>query len=247
MIISKKMPMLTSLLLLVLSWLIAIIGFAAGVWVIIQSPMQGADILKGIGVILFSFLLASVVRMLANIGQMLFELKDYSLGFQQVLQQNISLQFQYLNKNIESQAATMNQLLETNFNGINEGVFKQVESLKSGIDVTFREQVKDLNESVNQQLSAQAKVIRDGINEQLMLEIQQFNKNLNEHLTTQFQGLREGFRDVLSTQSEALKEKIQDLKDVNLQTNCDARETSENVFQIRSFFDEISKHLELRK
>jgi len=71
---TKKMP--STRILLILSWLIAIISFCLGGFFIFFKFYK--TVLLGLGfLILFGgIILAAVIRMLANIGQILFDLSD---------------------------------------------------------------------------------------------------------------------------------------------------------------------------
>jgi len=103
----NQKPMLTSSILLVFSWIIGSIGvILAGVY-IFSHHLGFWLIFKGILIVIACALLAAVVRMLGNIGQMLFELKDsiYTLrdiketaSHQRALAESIDLKLQSLNE-----------------------------------------------------------------------------------------------------------------------------------------------------
>lgn len=67
-----KMP--TTMLLLFFSWLITILGFLAGGYLIIFRPDGFNSLLSGLLILPGTFLLALIIRMLGNAGQMLFDI-----------------------------------------------------------------------------------------------------------------------------------------------------------------------------
>lgn len=71
----NKMP--TTMILLIFSWLTAFCGLIFGGYLIIFNFGKTSLLTRGILVLLGSLLLSTVIRMFANIGQMLFELKIF--------------------------------------------------------------------------------------------------------------------------------------------------------------------------
>lgn len=71
--IKDKIP--TTLILLLFSWLIAILGLIASIYLIIFNFKGVSSIANSSFILLGSLFLAVVTRMFANIGQMLFDLK----------------------------------------------------------------------------------------------------------------------------------------------------------------------------
>ncbi len=72
---TKQESMLNSVILLALSWVIAIGGGIAGVFFLLFYSQDLIVFLKGVALIFFCFVVAAATRMLANIGQLLFDMK----------------------------------------------------------------------------------------------------------------------------------------------------------------------------
>ena len=75
----KQKPMFNSVILLALSWVITILGIIIGVYLF--SAKDPAMFLQGLPTIFSLFVVAVVVRMLANIGQLLFDTKIIAEDF----------------------------------------------------------------------------------------------------------------------------------------------------------------------
>ncbi|MEI7750598.1 MAG: hypothetical protein WCJ71_00780 [Candidatus Omnitrophota bacterium] len=73
--IAKQRRMFNSVVLLVFSWGIAFSGALAGAYLLLFYPKNPELFLKGAAVIFSCLVLAAAVRMLANIGQLIFETK----------------------------------------------------------------------------------------------------------------------------------------------------------------------------
>lgn len=69
---TKKMP--TTIILLIFSWLIALAGLLKSLSLIVFHFKERASLFAGLWILLSSLLLAAVIRMFANIGQMIFDL-----------------------------------------------------------------------------------------------------------------------------------------------------------------------------
>ena len=105
----NKIPVV--LVLLVFSWIIATFGSLVGLYCIIYRVPDKNFTLIGIIFILVSLLVASIVRILANIGQIAFDLNNSFLLQMNNLNQNLSLQTQSLNQNLSLQTQSLSQNL----------------------------------------------------------------------------------------------------------------------------------------
>jgi len=94
---SDKMPSTTALL--VCSWIIAVFGFLGGLFLIISGFTEAVMLVKGFLIIAGSVVLAAVVRMFANIGQILFELNS-TAGKMNSIAERISCDSKDINQNI---------------------------------------------------------------------------------------------------------------------------------------------------
>lgn len=185
----KRTPAIV--VLSVSSWVIAIIGLVIGGFYYFTS------LEIGLGIVFGSIILAAVVRMLGNIGQMLFELSAYSLSFLKGIDRGTQDNFQHLQ--------SLNQSLKDNSWEINQ-------SLKDSFPVLLQS-FKDTTQTLQQ-------------------HIQEINQSLKDNSREIKQALQESFRDSGQTLQ---------------QINCDSRDMNKDIHDIRNFFEEIEKHLDLKK
>jgi methyl-accepting chemotaxis protein len=171
------MPM--TMALLVFSWLIAILGILAGGYLIIFKFGEINSLVRGLSISLGSLLLAAVIRMFSNIGQMLFDLKDFLFN-------------------------DLQTLIETS--------------------TTLSQEVKETREALSQSLL-----------------------NLNQDLKDQLQGQTTVLTEGLEGLDHSFSSELQSLKNNFEQTSCDSKDISQNIHQITTFFDQIERHLDLKK
>jgi hypothetical protein len=78
-----KMP--TTLILLYSAWLISIAGIVAGAYIIFTGGVGNPQaVVTGLAILLGSLFLSALVRMIGNIGQMLFDIKSFLYNNQRV-------------------------------------------------------------------------------------------------------------------------------------------------------------------
>lgn len=171
---SKKMP--TALMLLVLSYLIAILGLTGAGVLIVSRFGEVRSLIAGILILVGALSLAAALRMFANIGQILFELNTFLFNDLKSLLSGIT---QHI-KNIENDSKAAVQSLSQNIAGFRDDSHTQIENLRT--------------------------------------ELQK----------TQLQSL-----ETLKTQLEQL--------------GCDSKDISQNINQIKVFFEQIERHLDLKK
>ncbi|MBZ9577954.1 hypothetical protein KJA13_02860 [Patescibacteria group bacterium] len=92
----NKMPI--TMALLVFSWLIAISAISISGYLIIFKFGEVRSLIGGLSILLGGLLLAAVIRMLGDIGQMLFDLKDFLLID---FQKDLKTQLQSISNNCE--------------------------------------------------------------------------------------------------------------------------------------------------
>ena len=96
---SKENKMPTTKVLLAFSCLIAVLGLAISSYLLFAKPFGVISLVNSASVLLGSLLLAVIVRVIANIGQMIFDLK--TLLFELKLQQEqINCDSKDINQNI---------------------------------------------------------------------------------------------------------------------------------------------------
>lgn len=155
--IADKMPI--TIILLVFSYLAPVCGIAASVWFMFRYR-DPASLIYGFLILVGCLLLAALIRMFANIGQMIFDIR--------VDMQN---------------------------------------SLRA-----IQNSFKDTQDSFRQ-----ARESADARNEALIRNLQ------------------------------SIVEELQAVRDNFNQMNCDSRDMNQNIHQIRDFFEQIERHLDLKK
>lgn len=156
--ITNKMPI--TIILLFFSYLIAFCGIGSGVFWVFSQGRDISSFIYGLMILTGSLLLASLIRMFADIGQMIFDTRG-------------DLQDSF------SQAREFNQDLRN-----------QLQSIVQRVDQASR-------------------------------EAQELGKRLNQD----FAAIKNNFD----------------------QMNCDSRDMNQNIHQIRDFFEQIERHLDLKK
>ncbi|MFH1191637.1 MAG: hypothetical protein V1670_05530 [Candidatus Omnitrophota bacterium] len=88
------------------------------------------------------------------------------------------------------------------------------------------------------QLQAQADILAQNLQAllQRFSSFSQENKEINKDLKNQLQA-----------QADILAQNLQALKDSFEQMNCDTKDMNQNLNQIKTFFEQIERHLDLRK
>lgn len=91
-----KMP--TTFALLILSWLAAFFGFILSGYLVIFKSQEVNILIYGLSILLGSFILAATIRMFGNIGQMLFDIKNFLFNSNQTL----NSQFQSIHNELQN-------------------------------------------------------------------------------------------------------------------------------------------------
>ena len=163
----------TTIALLVFSWLIAISAISISGYLIIFKFGEARSLIGGLSILLGGLLLAAAIRMLGDIGQMLFDLKAFLINdFHRIRSQD---------------AREIREVLKRGF--------------------------FDLNQDLGTRL-----------------------QTLNQDLGTQLQTLNQD----LGTQLLSISNNCE-------QINCDLKDINQHIYQIKAFFEQIERHLDLKK
>ena len=187
---ANKMPITKALLFF--SYLIAACGLGIGVggsWMLFKSKDMNSFIC-GFFILIGSLFLAALIRMFADIGQIIFDLR--------VDIQNSS------------------------------------------------RQANALNEKLNKELRDQLQLQADALNQELQTLIGRLDKASHDSDALD-QKLNKELRDQLQLQANELIQKIAVIKDNFNQMNLNSKDMNQNIHQIRVFFEQIEKHLNLKK
>jgi len=159
------------------SYIVALAGLAISASVIIFDHTGARSFILGFLILLASLLIACLVRMLANIGQVLFDFKDLEYQKLDAMSQNAR------------QAEKQNLRLIAE----NQALYLKLEALLSSI--------------------------KDGLS---------------------------SIKDGSNNSARFILEDLQMLKNNLEQINCDSKDMAQNIHQIKSFFEQIERHLELK-
>jgi len=174
-----KDKMLVTKVLLVFSCLIASSGigvFAGGLWLFFRFKGTGAFAFA-FCILIICLFLAAMVRMFANIGQILFDLRS---DFQRVSKDSSELE-QKLNQELlnqlELQANSLNQNIQANSNTLNHKLQNQIDILNRELRAIigrFQESLSAVNE-----LSKKFSAVRDSFG-QMNCDSKDMNKNIRQ-------------------------------------------------------------------
>ena len=103
----NKMP--TTILLLGFSWLVVILGFFAGGYLIISGPKEFNSLISGLSILLGTLFLALIIRMFGNAGQILFDLLRETQDLKSLLKQ-MDCHSKDINQNINRITAFFEQI-----------------------------------------------------------------------------------------------------------------------------------------
>lgn len=214
----KNKPMPTTLILLFFSWSFAFLGLTAGIYYIILH--NNAILVKGWFYLFAGLFLSIIIRTLANISQIFFDSK----AIFQKLTTIISFEHQGLKQNLNALAAdaggTKNAV---------QLLLKKIEYL-SAISLEIRDiatWIKDI--------SLESKDIS-----QVTQDISGETKNI---IITSFSS----FMQDMNSLNQFISSELQEHKNVLEQMNCDSKDINQNINQIKLFFEQIEKHLDLKK
>ena len=170
--IANRMPI--TIILFLFSYLIAFCGIGSGVFWVFSKGRDISSFIYGLMILTGSLLLASLIRMFADIGQMIFDTRGD-------LQDSFS-------------------------------------------------QAREFNQDLRNQLQLQADLLKQNL--QASREAQELDKRLSQDLRNQLQSIAQDF--------SAIKNNFD-------QMNCDSRDMNQNIHQIRDFFEQIERRLDLKK
>ncbi|MBL7197361.1 MAG: apolipoprotein A1/A4/E family protein [Candidatus Omnitrophica bacterium] len=219
---TDKMPLTKALL--ISSWIIAVSAIIIGGYVSIRGFGGVQSLISAFLISLGGLLLACVIRMFANIGQMIFDLKYFIFN-------NLQSLIQTLNQDLNTHLQTLNQDLNTHLQTLNQDLNTHLQSLNQDLNTHLQ--------SLNQDLNTQLQSLNQDLNTQL--------QSLNQDLNTQLQTLNQDLNTQLQTLNQDLNTQLQTVSNNCEQINCDSRDISQNMHQIRTFFEQIERHLDLKK
>ncbi len=186
----NKMPV--TLVLLVFSLVWAILGFLQGAHFIFKAGNNKA-LIQGLGVLLLSLTVASLIRMFANIGQMIFDFNKNLLLYSQKL----SMKIDELTSNIGSRIDNLSDNIEERIDNLENNVEVEIDNLRNSSKKNLEEteeKIDSLNSSL-QKLSDEVKLLRNSADS----------------------------------------------------ISCDSKDINQNISNIKVFFEQIEKHLDLKK
>ena len=222
----SRMP--TTIAALSLSWIVALIGLLSGLYLIFNT-LSVNGLIIGISVLLAGLLLGVATRILANIGQMAFEMQRFvitSFSSFSRQQDNIVTSINNLSLSLTNHL----QNLDAKLKSIDDNVPHLINSLNDNMHSNINNLSLSLTNHL-QNLDAKLKSIDDNVPPLI--------NSLNESLTNALENV--------ITQLKSMYDELYSLKDAFVQANCDSRDINQNIYAIKDFFEKIEKHLDLRK
>lgn len=232
-----RMP--TTLALSVFSLLITILGLGIGCYLIFFNFGNIISLKHGYLILLGSLLLAVLIRMLGNMGQMLFDLR------MELQKQSLSINndLRVLFERNERLVGLLNDKFEKVCQYIRDGgisLNQNLSFLNNNIKAELQEHTKYLH-LLSDKFENLSKNLKEG-NESVIQNIREGIKNNREGSESVIQNIREQNK-YLYISLEKFTKISQDLELLN----CDSKDLSHNLNEIKNFFAQIEKHLDLKK
>jgi len=252
-----KDKMLVTKVLLVFSCLIASSGigvFAGGLWLFFRFKGTGAFAFA-FCILIICLFLAAMVRMFANIGQILFDLRsdfqrvskdssELEQKLNQELLNQLELQANSLNQNIQANSNTLIHKLELQANSLVKELQAVISTLQQGSHDS-----SELEQKLNQELLNQLELQANSLNQNIQANSNTLNHKLQNQidiLNRELRAIIGRFQESLSAVNE-LSKKFSAVRDSFGQMNCDSKDMNKNIRQIKDFFERIERHLDLKK
>jgi len=254
----KRMP--TTLLLMVFSWLAVFGGVSTVIFFKLAKYKDDNFLISSLLVILGSMLLAAILRMFGNIGQMVFDstknlkvLLDENKRAKDVLNEAIiglgraiSNDLKVLSNNLtisHEESRSAKDVLNEAIIGLGRAISNDLKVLSNNLTISHEENLKVLNTACEQfgcdlkDLSQNAFRIKSILEQEdikeVILELQRSISNSLEVLSNNLITSHEENLKVLNTAYE--------------QFGCDLKDMKNSTLQIKIFFEQIEKHLNLKK
>jgi chromosome segregation ATPase len=238
---------------------------AGGIWLLfkfkdLRSFIYGAVIFVG------SLLAASLIRMFADMGQLMFDLRvDIGSARKDANELDQRLNQELINQ-LQAQADSLNRDLRALTDKLGDTSL-QANELDQRLNQELRNQLQAQADSLNRDLRAltdklgdtslQANELDQRLNQELRNQLQAQANALNQELKNHFhlhanslnQELK-AIRDRLErafTRTSELEKLVESFKNIFMQMNSESKDASQNIRQIKTFFERIEKHLDLKK
>jgi len=232
---TNKMPITD--VLLVISWFIVIAGIFISAYLFISKGSGAGFLVAGFLILLISLIFGALIRMFANIGQIIFDIKREIQAIREI--NNVSVEhLNGLNQNLKIELQGQTLELEKIINGLNQSLSTSISGLGQNLETELQDQTLELGRIINgldQNLKAELQV--------QTLELEKIINGLNQSLSTSISGLD---HDLLS-EIKLLNAGLQNLSSSCEQINCDSKDLNQNINQIKNFFEQIERHLDLKQ
>jgi DAD family len=232
----KETP--TALAILVFSWLIAIFGTLISVYIIIFKFGEFNALMKGFFILLGSLLLAAVIRMFANIGQILFDLKANMVENQKIfIASSCDL------KDIKNGLMVLAQANKETREIIKQEIIRMSQALCGALSQNTKDTKEVLNQAVNglnQSLSSELKAVNQGLSalsqntKDTKDVLNQAVNGLNQSLSSELKAVNQG----LSAHSQNNKETREIISQAIIKLN---RDLAQNTFETKEAGVELQK------
>lgn len=237
----------TTVILLFFSWLVFIAGTCLAVYFYILDFGNAAQLFKALCLFLSSIFVSALIRAFANLGQLLFDSKQ--------IQEQLNAALLSFQEQFKSGAAETSGSLKL----ISEQLRKHSDSMSHSFGLLHEQaqaHVQQLSrdlQSIQGQLQEQvssAAASTSSFQEQGRAYSQQLSRDLKsiyEQLQAQANLISQEVKILKDTVISVISEDVGGLKGNIEQIGCDSRDINEGISQIKTFFELIERHLDLKK
>ena len=235
---THKMPI--TIILLGFSYVTALCGFGAGGVLIISEFRDGDTLIFGLLVLAGGLMLAALLRLAANIGQMLFDMR---VDIQDILKQDNEL------------GRDLRMYLWTQTEALKQGI-TDISQILNRLSIEEKKLKKELAQDLRNQLQVETQDLKDrfqiegkDLKNQLKIESHDLCLRLQEQIDISKQGLEVEIDkfDRSFQETRELTRRLSEIRDNFNQMNCDSKDINQNISQIKDFFSRIERHLDLNK
>ncbi|MFA5200056.1 MAG: hypothetical protein WC442_04000 [Candidatus Omnitrophota bacterium] len=257
----NKMPI--TVVLLTISWCLLVLSILIPVYLVIVSGGINPDLLTIIlPVFLGGIISSALIRMFANIGQIIFDIKQEMQRVREInsnCTQNLSLVNQNLlglSQNFKSEMQNQTIEIDRIIKGLNLNLRTELQAQSSerdritkGINQSLSDGISGINKSIKNELINQTTEI-DKIIKALDRSLTEKSLTVKSELQNQTSELNKSILKLngeLVSELKFLSANLQILASSSEQINCDSKDLNQNISQIKTFFEQIERHLDLKQ
>ncbi|MDD5059980.1 MAG: hypothetical protein PHY35_02525 [Candidatus Omnitrophica bacterium] len=254
----NKMPI--TVVLLTISWCLLVLSILVPVYLVIVSGGINPDLLIIIlAVFLVGIISAALIRMFANIGQIIFDIKQEMQRVREInkgVNQNILGLGQSFGNELQNQTMEIDKIIK----GLNISLKAELQTQNSerdritkGINQSLADGISGINKSIKNELINQTteldkiiKALDRSLTESQALKSQAVKSELQNQTSELNKSILKLSGELVS-ELKSLSANLQILANSSEQINCDSKDLNQNISQIKTFFEQIERHLDLKQ